>query len=299
MSRDGRAQLSAFLKVRMPPMTEMRGRAPRRARPARRLELKQWITPVKAPLPPSPPPAGRTVSSSASRVWTISGRPVARAAAIWARKLVVLPVARAVVVEIVEAGLADADDLGMRAPARSAGRGVVLPLLCRPRADGRRPSTRHRRSALGDRAHPVELVERACADGQHARRRPPSRARASTPASSSARPGKVEMAVAVDSIMPPCGLRRSAGRRPAARAARVPGCSAAPAEAAKRAPVRAARRAGRGAWPTRSGMNGWVRTRQMAQRLGQHPEHGGHARRIGLAQRPGRLGVDIAVGVAA
>ena len=47
------------------------------------------------------------VSSSASRVWTTSGRPVARAARMWVRKLAVLPVARGVVVEIVEAALAD------------------------------------------------------------------------------------------------------------------------------------------------------------------------------------------------
>ena len=49
------------------------------------------------------------VSSSASRVWTISGRPVARAAAMWVRKLAACRSRGAEVVEIVEAALADRD----------------------------------------------------------------------------------------------------------------------------------------------------------------------------------------------
>ena len=51
------------------------------------------------------------MSSSASRVWTISGSWVSRDAAIWARRALPLPFAVAMVVIIIEAGLLDADHL--------------------------------------------------------------------------------------------------------------------------------------------------------------------------------------------
>ena len=47
--------------------------------------LKQWMRPGNAPFPASSSRIA-AVSSSASRVWTMSGSPVSRAAAAWARK---------------------------------------------------------------------------------------------------------------------------------------------------------------------------------------------------------------------
>ena len=50
------------------------------------------------------------MSSSASRAWMASGTPARRAARMWARKFCLLHVAGGAVVEVVQAGLADADD---------------------------------------------------------------------------------------------------------------------------------------------------------------------------------------------
>ncbi len=62
------------------------------------------------------------MSSSASRVWTISGRPAVRAARDVGAEALLLPIARTVVVEIVEPGLAEADDLRMARRARRGAR---------------------------------------------------------------------------------------------------------------------------------------------------------------------------------
>ena len=77
------------------------------------------------------------MSSSASREWMTSGKPVARAAAMWLRKPLLLRVARAVVVVIVEPGLADRHHLGMtRARDQLVGRDVELLVgMVRMRAD--------------------------------------------------------------------------------------------------------------------------------------------------------------------
>ena len=134
------------------------------------------------------------VSWSASRVWTISGRPVCAAAAICARKLSACSVARAVLVVEVEAGLADADHLGMARRLDQRGR-ECLPLLLRlVRMDAdRAPDVA---VALGDRPHLLELVEPR-ADGQHAgdARGPGARQHAGFVGRQL---GEVEMAVAVD-----------------------------------------------------------------------------------------------------
>ena len=57
-----------------------------RMRPKSSLAVKQWITPGKVALPISSP-SKASVSASASRVWTITGRPVSCDAWIWRRKL--------------------------------------------------------------------------------------------------------------------------------------------------------------------------------------------------------------------
>ena len=62
------------------------------------------------------------MSSSASRVWTISGSWVSRAAAMCDAEALPLPAAVRVVVIIIEAALADPDHLGMRAPSRPGSR---------------------------------------------------------------------------------------------------------------------------------------------------------------------------------
>ena len=53
------------------------------------------------------------MSASASRAWITSGRPVSRAAAVCRTKALLLDVARAVFVVVVEARLADRHNLGM------------------------------------------------------------------------------------------------------------------------------------------------------------------------------------------
>ena len=68
------------------------------------------------------------VSSSASRVWTISGRPVCAGGGDVGAEARRLPVARGEVVEVVEAALADGDDLGFGGELDQRGR-VVEPLL--------------------------------------------------------------------------------------------------------------------------------------------------------------------------
>jgi hypothetical protein len=67
------------------------------------------------------------MSSSASRAWMTSGSPVARAAAIWMRKRRRLRRPRALVVVVVEPGLANADAFGMRRePHQFLGRDIGL-----------------------------------------------------------------------------------------------------------------------------------------------------------------------------
>ena len=85
MSRTVARKASAALKVTMPEIEMYMPSASARCATSAP-ELKQWIRPGKAPLAYSSSRMS-PVSPSASRVWTISGRPVWRAAAIWARKL--------------------------------------------------------------------------------------------------------------------------------------------------------------------------------------------------------------------
>ena len=105
-----------------------------------------------------------------------------------------LLLARAVLVVEVEAGLADADDLGMaRRLDQAVGR--ALPLLLRlVRMNAHRAPDIG--MAFGDRAHLVELVEPR-ADGQHAGHARAAGARQHARLVAG-KLGKVEMAVAVD-----------------------------------------------------------------------------------------------------
>ena len=179
---------------------------------------------------------------------------------------------------------------------RSGGRACAAPPPW-PRADGRRPSTRHCRGARRWRA-PCR-TGRACvpmvsmpadAGGPGARQHAglvARRARGSRDGSgcrsASARRcfGRLDEA------------REHALRRAAARCrTRAPSSNAANVRA--RPP---ARRAGRGSCAAESGMKGCTSERHAPDRLGQHPQHRVAPRRIGLGERPRRLGVDVAVGV--
>ena len=126
-------------------------------------------------------PGSRAMSSSASRAWMTSGSPVSRAAAIWARKPRCLRVARAVVVVIVEPGLADRrplSDAGERATSS------VVPISgsscascgCVPTVQ----KTSSKRSAMRDQlaraAHPRADRDHA-PDARAARARPRRRGR--------------------------------------------------------------------------------------------------------------------------
>ena len=103
------------------------------------------------------------MSSSASRAWMTSGRPLSRAAAICVRNTLRLHVARAVVVVVVEPGLADRDaarmtrqrdDLGCR-HVRLLG-GVVG--MGADGAEHARRAPRPGRDSVSDRATWVEIV---------------------------------------------------------------------------------------------------------------------------------------------
>ena len=134
-----------------------------------------------------------------------------------------LLVARAVLVVEVEAGLADADDLGMARRLDQAVRRASAPPPS-PRADGRRPSTRRCRGARRWRA-PCRTGRAACRWSACPPRRR-VRARASTPASSLGELGKVEMAVAVDQHQ--AGSLRGSTKRgntPCGLGSAVPGTS--------------------------------------------------------------------------
>ena len=156
-------------------------------------------------------------------------------------------------------------------------------------------------------------ADRPRAGARRARCRPASRARLaamctmrSTPALAGARDHAglvlgqarvVEVAMAVDDHAASGSTWR--GNTPAGAGSAVPARRAPPRpSAAKSRSVprhgEQIEQLGRG-----SGMNGWVSRARWRKGLGQDPEHGGHAGGVGLAQRPGRLGVDIAVGVAA
>ena len=140
----------------------------------------------------------------------------------------------------------------------------------------------------------LELVEPR-ADGQHAgdAGRAGARQHARLVAGEL---GEVEMAVAVDQHQrQPSQARRSAGTRPAAWAAPCPARSSRSKAANARSPGRhgelvedLARRVGH---------EGLHQQGHAPDRLGQHPQHRVAPHRIGLGERPRRLGVDIAVGV--
>ena len=102
----------------------------------------------------------------------------------------------------------------------------------------------------------------------------------------------VEVAVAVDDHAASGSTWR--GKMPAGAGSAVPAGKAVPRAAKERSDSGTARRSS--SFAEASGMKGWVRSGQAAQGLGQDPEHGRHAGGVGLAQGPGRLGVDVAVG---
>ena len=223
------------------------------------------------------------VSPSASRVWTISGRPVWRAAAIWARKLSACSVARAVLVVEVEAGLADADDLGMARRLDQAV-GVRCPSSL-PRADGRRPSTRCLawRSAMArtssNWSSRVPMVSMPRDAG-----RPGARQHAGLVARQ-ARESRDGSGCRSASV-PRFAARRSAGTRPAASGSAVPGTSSRVEARRTRLVARPARQAGRGSCPPSRGMKGCTSSVDAPDRLGQHPQHRVAPHRIGLGAAP-------------
>ena len=201
--------------------------------------------------------------------------------------------ARAVLVIEIEAGLADADHLGMAAPPRSAGRGCVAPPPS-PRADGRRPSTRHCRGARRSRA-PARTGRAACR-WSACRRRPAVRARASTPVSSPASSGKSRWQWLSISIRRQ-PLRLDVAREHALRLGQAGARLQLGVERGERPPS-----AGTPSWSRILAVD--VRHERLHQqghppdRLGQHPQHRVAPHRIGLGERPRRLRVDVAVGVA-
>ncbi len=117
-----------FLKVRMPENDTYRPSS---------IAVQRQIAPAgeamqhgrEGALRRFPPSRIAPMSSSASRAWMTSGRPVSRAAAMCVRKPRSCASRGRVVVEIVEPGLADRDDLRMLrvSATRSAGRNVELP----------------------------------------------------------------------------------------------------------------------------------------------------------------------------
>ena len=183
------------------------------------------MTPGKAPFPASSRRI-RQVSSSAERVWTISGSPVSRAAAICWRKARLLLRPRAVVVVKIQPGLADPDDLGMRRHAHQ----VV----------GRSPAgssatwcgwipTEHQTGACAS-ASPrtasncVTRVQMVCRVPT-----PASAARASTPSMSSPKSGKsrwqwlsTSIRTLTSGLRSPCYPPRIAGKPAPASAAACP-----------------------------------------------------------------------------
>ena len=197
-------------------------------------ELKQWIRPVKPPLAYSSSRMS-PVSRSASRVCTISGRPVWRAAAMWRAEALGLLLARAVLVVEVEAGLADADDLGMARRLDQAVAACVAPPPS-PRADERRPSTRYCRGVRRWRA-PCRIGRAACR-WSACRPRRPLRARASTPASSPASSGKSRwqwLSISISWQPSPGSTKR--GNTPCGLGSAVPGTSSRSKAANARCPA--------------------------------------------------------------
>ena len=116
--------------------------------------------------PRAPPPGSAWMSSSASRAWITSGRPeIARGPDMPAEALL-LHLARRLVVEVVQAALADADDprmVGQRQQLRHARQRRLADAA----ADGRPPCPRPLREALGQRPDRRRLVG-ADADRDHA-----------------------------------------------------------------------------------------------------------------------------------
>ena len=256
-------------------------------------ELKQWIRPGKAPFPCSSSRMSPVSAIGVARMHDQRQAGLARRGDMGAEALLLL-VARAVLVVEIEAGLADADDLGMaRRLDQAVGRALPLLLgLVRMDAD-RAPDVV---VALGDGAHLLELVEPR-ADRQHARHagRAGARQHARLVAG---KLGEVEMAVAVDQHQDAAfAVSTKRGNTPCGVGSAVPGSELAVEGGERRSP-RPARRADRASCAAESGMNGCTSRVTRADRLGQHPQHR-VACRTGsvLAQRPRRLGVDIAVGV--
>ena len=231
-------------------------------------ELKQWIRPVKAPLRVLVLEDVAGLAVGVARVDDQRQAGLARRRDVGAEALGLLG-ARAVLVIEVEAGLADADHLGMaRRLDQPVGRALPLLLgLVRMHAD-RAPDIG---VALGDGRAPVELVEPR-ADGQHAGHagRAGARQHARLVAG---KLGKVEMAVAVDQHQPPrlSRTRRNAGTRPAASAAPCPARSS----RSKAANALALGRHGEliEDLGRRIGHEGLHQQRHAADRLGQHPQH--------------------------
>ena len=220
-----------------------------------------------------------------------------------------LRLARAVVVVVVEPGLADGHDLRMRAPAARSPR----PACRAPRARGAdacRPSRRRRDSARRSASVAVELRD---AGGDRDHRADPGRsARADDAVESAREVGKIEMAVVSTSIKPPFGLaltfppcRRLAVRlrpldvarkhRPAPE--RRAGRSRPASPSASKRALRRRPSSRSSSFAAAAGIDGLGQDRHLPHHLRGDVEDGLHALRIGLALGPRLLAGEIAVGV--
>ena len=137
------------------------------------------------------------MSSSASRVWMTSGRPISRASAIWARNTRSATSARRIIVVVVETRLADADAFGMRGERRIASKSVAASSrrLMRMGADVKKTLV----IALGDRGYPLRRV-RSASPIVIIRSTPAARRALDDRVELVGEVGKVEMAVAVDQL---------------------------------------------------------------------------------------------------
>ena len=186
------------------------------------------------------------VSSSASRVWTISGRPVARAPGCGCGSSLCCRSRGRVVVEIVEAALADGDDLGMRRQLEQRGRVVEALLAGLVRVDADRAQDLGPAFGQRDADRPADALG---GDVDHrGRRRRPGRARSRRP-----RPRRGPGSRGGNGCRRSCRLGLDVAREDArpAPAATVPrhGSGRAPRPANARS-ASAARPAGPAAWPT-------------------------------------------------
>ena len=231
------------------------------------------------------------MSSSASRAWITSGRPVSpRGRDMGARKPLRLRVARALVVVIVEPGLADARrtfgccDSATSSSAVTSSSSCAHVRMGADRAVDRWRSARRWRSSAAKRAHPRR-------DRHHARRRRrPRRARHERRARS-AKSGKSRWQWVSTSIRPASGppsgfdiAREDAGSAPAAPCRRP--ARAAVAQRREVALPRRRRASRSSSLADEPGMTGWHQDRDLAHHLGGHVEHRVAARRVGLASAP-------------